>query len=83
MAALAGAAGHARRHAENGVDIVVARNCNRRTHRRIASMVLVPEVVDAVGDTPVRRRHRHRPAGGCRPGLGVRGVDGFRLPHRQ
>lgn len=41
IAALAGSAKHARRHAETGVDIV------------IASMVLVPEVVDAVGDTPV------------------------------
>ena len=54
VAALAGTAGHARRHAENGVDIVVAQGYEAGGHTgEIASMVLVPEVVDAVGDTPV------------------------------
>ena len=54
VAALAGTAGHARRHAENGVDIVVAQGYEAGGHTgEIASMVLVPEVVDAVGQTPV------------------------------
>ena len=54
VAALAGAASHARRHADNGVDIVVAQGYEAGGHTgEIASMVLVPEVVDAVGDTPV------------------------------
>jgi NAD(P)H-dependent flavin oxidoreductase YrpB (nitropropane dioxygenase family) len=54
VAALAGTAGHARRHAENGVDIVVAQGYEAGGHTgEIASMVLVPEVVDAVGETPV------------------------------
>lgn len=54
VAALAGAASHARRHADNGVDIVVAQGYEAGGHTgEIASMVLVPEVVDAVGETPV------------------------------
>ena len=54
VAALAGSAKHARRHAENGVDIVIAQGHEAGGHTgEIASMVLVPEVVDAVGDTPV------------------------------
>lgn len=54
LAALAGTATHARRHADNGVDIVVAQGYEAGGHTgEIASMVLVPEVVDAVGDTPV------------------------------
>jgi NAD(P)H-dependent flavin oxidoreductase YrpB (nitropropane dioxygenase family) len=54
VAALAGTAGHARRHAENGVDVVVAQGYEAGGHTgEIASMVLVPEVVDAVGQTPV------------------------------
>jgi NAD(P)H-dependent flavin oxidoreductase YrpB (nitropropane dioxygenase family) len=54
VAALAGTAAHARRHADNGVDIVVAQGYEAGGHTgEIASMVLVPEVVDAVGETPV------------------------------
>ena len=54
LAALAGTAEHARRHVDNGVDIVVAQGYEAGGHTgEIASMVLVPEVVDAVGDTPV------------------------------
>ncbi|MFM9035739.1 MAG: NAD(P)H-dependent flavin oxidoreductase [Mycobacterium sp.] len=54
VAALAGTAAHARRHAGNGVDIVVAQGYEAGGHTgEIASMVLVPEVVDAVGDIPV------------------------------
>lgn len=54
VAALAGSAKHAARHAANGVDIVVAQGYEAGGHTgEIASMVLVPEVVDAVGTTPV------------------------------
>jgi NAD(P)H-dependent flavin oxidoreductase YrpB (nitropropane dioxygenase family) len=49
VAALAGSAKHAQRHVENGVDIVVAQGHEAGGHTgEIASMVLVPEVVDAV-----------------------------------
>jgi NAD(P)H-dependent flavin oxidoreductase YrpB (nitropropane dioxygenase family) len=51
VAALAGTAEHARRHVDNGVDIVVAQGYEAGGHTgEIASMVLVPEVVDAVGE---------------------------------
>ncbi|GAA5169277.1 nitronate monooxygenase family protein [Pseudonocardia eucalypti] len=51
VAALAGTASHAQRHVDNGVDIVVAQGYEAGGHTgEIASMVLLPEVVDAVGD---------------------------------
>ncbi|MCA1280372.1 nitronate monooxygenase family protein [Saccharopolyspora sp. 7B] len=51
VAALAGKAEHARRHVEQGVDLVVAQGHEAGGHTgEIATMVLVPEVVDAVGD---------------------------------
>jgi NAD(P)H-dependent flavin oxidoreductase YrpB (nitropropane dioxygenase family) len=55
VAALAGKAAHARSHVAAGVDIVVAQGYEAGGHTgEIASMVLVPEVVDAVGaDVPV------------------------------
>ena len=55
VAALAGTATHAQRHAAAGVDIVVAQGYEAGGHTgEIATMVLVPEVVDAVGpDVPV------------------------------
>ena len=55
VAALAGTAKHAQRHVDKGVDIVVAQGHEAGGHTgEIASMVLVPEVVDAVGpDVPV------------------------------
>jgi NAD(P)H-dependent flavin oxidoreductase YrpB (nitropropane dioxygenase family) len=50
VAALAGKAGHARRQVANGVDIVVAQGHEAGGHTgEIGTMVLVPEVVDAVG----------------------------------
>ncbi|MBV8929693.1 MAG: nitronate monooxygenase [Mycobacteriaceae bacterium] len=50
VAALAGSAKHALRHVDNGVDIVVAQGHEAGGHTgEIASMVLVPEVVDALG----------------------------------
>ena len=54
VAALAGTVEHARRHAEAGVDIVVAQGYEAGGHTgEIATMVLVPEVVDAVAPLPV------------------------------
>ncbi|MCB0927626.1 MAG: nitronate monooxygenase [Mycobacterium sp.] len=54
VAALAGSAKHALRHVENGVDIIVAQGHEAGGHTgEIGSMVLWPEIVDAVGDTPV------------------------------
>jgi NAD(P)H-dependent flavin oxidoreductase YrpB (nitropropane dioxygenase family) len=51
VAALAGRAEHARRHVAGGVDLVVAQGHEAGGHTgEIATMVLVPEVVDAVGD---------------------------------
>jgi NAD(P)H-dependent flavin oxidoreductase YrpB (nitropropane dioxygenase family) len=50
VAALAGKAEHARRHVDRGVDVVVAQGYEAGGHTgEIASMVLVPDVVDAVG----------------------------------
>lgn len=54
VAALAGTVEHARRHVEAGVDIVVAQGYEAGGHTgQIATMVLVPEVVDAVAPVPV------------------------------
>ncbi|GAA4614873.1 NAD(P)H-dependent flavin oxidoreductase [Saccharopolyspora hordei] len=51
VAALAGKAEHAVRHVDKGVDIVVAQGHEAGGHTgEIATMVLVPEIVDAVGD---------------------------------
>jgi NAD(P)H-dependent flavin oxidoreductase YrpB (nitropropane dioxygenase family) len=51
VAALAGKAEHALNHVANGVDIVVAQGYEAGGHTgEIASMVLIPEIVDAVGD---------------------------------
>ncbi|MCX4767447.1 nitronate monooxygenase family protein [Streptomyces sp. NBC_01275] len=54
VAALAGSARHARKHQEGGIDIVVAQGYEAGGHTgEIASMVLTPEVVDAVDPLPV------------------------------
>jgi NAD(P)H-dependent flavin oxidoreductase YrpB (nitropropane dioxygenase family) len=54
VAALAGTVEHARRHVEAGVDIVVAQGYEAGGHTgTISTMVLVPEVVDAVSPIPV------------------------------
>jgi NAD(P)H-dependent flavin oxidoreductase YrpB (nitropropane dioxygenase family) len=54
VAALAGTVDHARRHMEAGVDIVVAQGYEAGGHTgEISTMVLVPEVVDAVDPVPV------------------------------
>ncbi|MGN5238314.1 NAD(P)H-dependent flavin oxidoreductase [Rhodococcus sp. SJ-3] len=52
VAALAGAVEHAKRHVENGVDIVIAQGYEAGGHTgEVASMVLWPEIVDAIGDS--------------------------------
>ncbi|QIK76657.1 NAD(P)H-dependent flavin oxidoreductase [Nocardioides piscis] len=55
VAALAGAAKHALSHVANGVDVIIAQGYEAGGHTgEIASMVLTPEIVDAVGpDVPV------------------------------
>jgi NAD(P)H-dependent flavin oxidoreductase YrpB (nitropropane dioxygenase family) len=55
VAALAGAPKHAVSHVANGVDIIVAQGYEAGGHTgEIASMVLTPDIVDAVGpDVPV------------------------------
>jgi NAD(P)H-dependent flavin oxidoreductase YrpB (nitropropane dioxygenase family) len=54
VAALAGKAQHAQRHVNNGVDVIVAQGYEAGGHTGdVATMVLVPEVVDAVRPVPV------------------------------
>lgn len=54
VTALAGTTEHARRHAASGVDLIVAQGTEAGGHTgEVATMVLVPEVVDAVAPTPV------------------------------
>ncbi len=54
VAALAGTVEHAKRHVEAGVDIVVAQGYEAGGHTgTISTLVLVPEVVDAVDPIPV------------------------------
>jgi NAD(P)H-dependent flavin oxidoreductase YrpB (nitropropane dioxygenase family) len=54
VAALAGTKQHAQRHAAAGVDLIVAQGTEAGGHTgEVATMVLVPEVVDAVAPIPV------------------------------
>jgi NAD(P)H-dependent flavin oxidoreductase YrpB (nitropropane dioxygenase family) len=54
VAALAGKVSHAVRHAAVGVDLIVAQGTEAGGHTgEISTMVLVPEVVDAVAPIPV------------------------------
>jgi NAD(P)H-dependent flavin oxidoreductase YrpB (nitropropane dioxygenase family) len=54
VGALAGAAQHAERHVQAGVDLVVAQGYEAGGHTgQIGTMVLLPEIVDAVGGVPV------------------------------
>jgi NAD(P)H-dependent flavin oxidoreductase YrpB (nitropropane dioxygenase family) len=54
VAALVGSKEHAKKQVEQGVDIIVAQGTEAGGHcGEIATMVLVPEVVDAVAPTPV------------------------------
>ncbi|HUW02779.1 MAG TPA: nitronate monooxygenase [Acidimicrobiales bacterium] len=54
VGALAGTAVHAERHVAAGVDIIIAQGSEAGGHTgEIGTMVLVPEIVDAVGEVPV------------------------------
>jgi NAD(P)H-dependent flavin oxidoreductase YrpB (nitropropane dioxygenase family) len=54
IAALCGAAKHARAHKEAGVDIIIAQGSEGGGHTGdVGSMVLWPEIIDAVAPTPV------------------------------
>jgi NAD(P)H-dependent flavin oxidoreductase YrpB (nitropropane dioxygenase family) len=54
VAALAGKAAHAVRHMAAGADLIVAQGTEAGGHTgEVSTMVLVPEVVDAVAPTPV------------------------------
>ncbi|WP_428340083.1 NAD(P)H-dependent flavin oxidoreductase [Mycobacterium sp.] len=54
VAALAGTTAHARQHASAGVDLIVAQGTEAGGHTgQVATMVLVPDVVDAVAPVPV------------------------------
>jgi NAD(P)H-dependent flavin oxidoreductase YrpB (nitropropane dioxygenase family) len=54
VAALCGSVRHAKKHVEAGVDIIVAQGTEAGGHTgEISTMVLVPEVVDAVAPVPV------------------------------
>lgn len=51
---LAGSTRHAQRHAESGVDLIVAQGTEAGGHTgEVSTMVLVPDVVDAVAPVPV------------------------------
>ena len=65
VAALAGKAEHALRQVASGVDIVVAQGYEAGGHTgEIGSMVLIPEIVDAVGDGPAEAACRCWPRAG-------------------
>ena len=54
VGALAGKAQHAERHVNAGVDFILAQGSEAGGHTgEIGTMVLIPEIVDAVGNTPV------------------------------
>lgn len=54
VAALAGSIDHARRHAEAGADLIIAQGTEAGGHTgQVATMVLVPDVVDLVAPIPV------------------------------
>ena len=54
VGALAGKAQHAERHVNAGVDIIIAQGAEAGGHTgEVGSMVLIPEIVDAVAPVPV------------------------------
>ncbi len=54
VAALAGKAQHAERHVNAGVDLIIAQGYEAGGHTgEVGSMVLIPEIVDAVAPVPV------------------------------
>ena len=61
IGALAGKAQHAERHVDAGVDMIIAQGAEAGGHTgEVGTMVLIPEIVDAVGPGPGARRRRHR-----------------------
>ena len=83
VTALCGSAKQARAHRDAGVDIIIAQGTEGGGHTgEIGSVVLWPEVIDAVAPDAGagRRRHRHRPADRRRAGHGRAGrVDRLAL----
>ncbi|MBP8210853.1 MAG: nitronate monooxygenase, partial [Ilumatobacteraceae bacterium] len=54
LGALAGKAQHAQRHVNAGVDLIIAQGAEAGGHTgEVGTMVLIPEIVDAVGSVPV------------------------------
>jgi NAD(P)H-dependent flavin oxidoreductase YrpB (nitropropane dioxygenase family) len=54
VAALCGSVEHARRHAEAGIDVIIAQGSEAGGHTgEVGTMVLIPDVVDAVAPRPV------------------------------
>lgn len=54
LAALAGKAQHAQRHVNAGVDLIIAQGAEAGGHTgEVGTMVLIPEIVDAVSPVPV------------------------------
>ncbi len=54
LGALAGKAQHAQRHVNAGVDVIIAQGSEAGGHTgEVGSMVLIPEIVDAVAPVPV------------------------------
>ena len=77
VGALAGKAQHAERHVNAGVDVIVAQGYEAGGHTgEIGTMVLIPEIVDAVAPVPVLG------AGGIGTGPSDGGRDGTRCARR-
>ncbi len=75
VAALAGTAPTPSATRAAGVDVIVAQGTEAGGHTgEVGTMVLVPEVVDAVAPDARARRRRHRPRTSDRGGVGARGA---------
>ena len=87
VAALCGAPAQAVRHKNAGVDIVIAQGTEGGGHTGdVGSIVLWPQVIDAVAPTPGARGrwHRQRSSDGGRAGARRRGrVDRLAVAHRR
>ncbi len=88
IGALCGSAKHALAHKEAGLDFVVCQGGEGGGHTGdVGSIVLWPEVIDAVGPDmprPGGRRYRQRSTDGGGHGHGRPGsLDGFALAHRR
>ena len=87
VAALCGSARQARKHADAGIDIIIAQGSEAGGHTgEIGSIVLWPEVIDAVAPDPGARcgRHRQRPPARLGARHGRRGgLDRFDLADRR